>query len=138
VLSHPAVDVVIPGMRSVREVEENVPASDAPPLSDDERDELIRAIGQLRGTFKYRQECLGCGYCLSACEQGIQIPQVLRAAYTYRRYTDSTRYIGLDLYRSLEVPPEACIACEACVEQCPAGIPIPQRLEEAVELFVAA
>jgi len=135
VLSHPAVDVVIPGLRFVREVEENVPVGDAPPLADAERDELIQAIGRLRTTYKYQQDCLRCGYCLSVCPQGIQIPQVFHAMYAYRHYLEETRHVGLEIYRSLEVSPEECIECEACVEECPAGIPIPQRLKEAVELF---
>jgi len=135
VLSHPSVDVVIPGMRFVREVEEDVPVGDMPPLTDAERDELVQAIGRLRGTYKYKQDCLRCGYCLSVCPQGIQIPQVFHAAYAYRHYPQKTRSTGLEIYRSLEVSPEQCIECEACVEKCPAGIPIPQRLQKVVELF---
>ncbi len=137
VLSHPAVDVVIPGMRFVREVEEDVAVGDMPPMTDAERDELIQAIGRLRGTYKYKQDCLRCGYCLSVCPQEIQIPQVFHAAYAYRHYPEQTREIGLEIYRSLEVSPDECIECEACVEECPAGIPIPQRLREVVELFRA-
>ncbi len=138
VLSHPAVDVVIPGMRSVREVEEDVPVADSPPLTDAEREELIGAIARLKGTYKYKQDCLRCGYCLSACPQEIQIPEVFHAAYAYRHYPETSRGIGLELYRSLEVSPEACIECESCVEVCPAGIPIPERLKEVVELFAGA
>jgi predicted aldo/keto reductase-like oxidoreductase len=137
VLSHPAVDVVIPGMRSVREVEENVPVGDLPPMTEAERDELLQSIGRLKGTYKYEQDCLRCGYCLSVCPQEIQIPRVFHAVYAHRHYPEKTRYIGLEIYRSLEVSPEECIECEACMEECPAGIPIPERLKEAVELFAS-
>jgi hypothetical protein len=122
-------------MRFVREVEENVPVGDMPPLTDAERDELVRAIGRLRGAYKYEQDCLSCGYCLSVCPQEIHIPQVFHAAYAYRQYPQETRHVGLELYRSLEVSPEECIECQDCVAECPAGIPIPQRLGEVVELF---
>jgi predicted aldo/keto reductase-like oxidoreductase len=108
---------------------------DMPPLTDAERDELIQAIGRRRGTYKYKQDCLRCGYCLSVCPQDILIPQVFHAAYAHRHYTKGTRYIGLEIYRALEVSPEECIECEACVAECPAGIPIPQRLKEAAKLF---
>jgi aryl-alcohol dehydrogenase-like predicted oxidoreductase len=40
VLSEPAVSTVIPGMRSLRNVERNIAASDAGPLSADERERL--------------------------------------------------------------------------------------------------
>lgn len=138
VLSNPAVDVVIPGMRSIQEVGENAPVGDLPPLTEAERDELIREIGRLRATYKYGLECLRCGYCVPVCPQGIQIPQVLHAVYAYCHYPGQTRRIGLDLYRSLAISPEECQECEACVEVCPAGIPIPERLKEAVALFAGA
>jgi hypothetical protein len=138
VLSHPAVDVVIPGMRSVREVEENVPVADMAPLTDAERDELIRTIGEQRGTYKYEQDCLRCGYCVEACPQDIPIPQAFHAAYAYRHYPEATRHVGVEMYQSLAVSPEACRACESCMETCPAGIPIPERLQDVVELFAGA
>jgi aryl-alcohol dehydrogenase-like predicted oxidoreductase len=40
ILSEPAVSTVIPGMRSLRNVERNIAASDAGPLSPDERERL--------------------------------------------------------------------------------------------------
>jgi aryl-alcohol dehydrogenase-like predicted oxidoreductase len=40
ILSEPAVSTVIPGMRSIRNVERNVAASDAGPLSEQERERL--------------------------------------------------------------------------------------------------
>ncbi len=138
VLSNPAVDVVIPGMRALREVEEDVPVADMPPLTEEEKDELIRTIGQQRGTYKYQQDCLRCGYCMTVCPQHIQIPQVFHAAYAYEQYPEATRHIGLDLYRSLDVSPETCQECEACMEKCPAGIPIPERLKDVVALFAGA
>jgi len=55
--------------------------------------------------------------------------------YACRHYFEETRHVGLDLYRSLAVSPEECQECESCMEVCPAGIPIPERLKEAVALF---
>ena len=42
ILQHPAVSTVIPGMRTIRHVEENLAASDAPALSNNLRAELAR------------------------------------------------------------------------------------------------
>jgi predicted aldo/keto reductase-like oxidoreductase len=42
------------------------------------------------------------------------------------------------MYEDLAVSPETCLQCEACMEVCPAGIPIPERLEAVVDLFAEA
>ncbi len=135
VVSNQDVSTVIPGMRFPREVEENVKVIGLPNMTDEDKDTLIREIGKLRKTFKYSQECLRCGYCLSVCPQNIPIPDVLQAIYVYQQYPKETRHMGIELYKSLETSPEECIECENCVEECPAAINIPQRLKEAVELF---
>jgi len=135
IISNPAVSTVIPGMRFVWEVEENVKSADMPPMTEEEKDALIREIGKLRKTFKYGQECLRCGYCMEACPKNIQIPEVFRAVYVCKGYPEETRHIGLEIYQSLKVSPEECIECRSCVERCPAGIDIPKRLKEAVEFF---
>jgi aryl-alcohol dehydrogenase-like predicted oxidoreductase len=51
ILSEPAVATVIPGMRSVRNVERNIAASDAGPLSPDER-EPLRAHRWVRNFYE--------------------------------------------------------------------------------------
>jgi hypothetical protein len=135
VLSQPQVDVVIPGMRCVREVRENLPIGDMPLMTDEEEQQLVRDIADLQSTFKYEQDCLRCGYCLSVCPQNIPIPETFRAEYVYRQYSEDTRDMGLEIYESLEVSPKDCIACESCMEECPAGIAIPERLKEVVALF---
>jgi predicted aldo/keto reductase-like oxidoreductase len=135
VLSHPAVDVVIPGMRFVGEVEENVPVGDMGPQTDVEREELFHALGRMRGTYRYQQDCLRCGYCVPVCPEGIQIPDVFHAVYASRHYREQTRSLGAEIYRGLAISPEECTECGTCLEECPADIPIPERLKEAVELF---
>jgi aryl-alcohol dehydrogenase-like predicted oxidoreductase len=51
VLSEPAVSAVIPGMRSIRNVQRNIAASDAGPLSPDER-ERLRAHRWVRNFYE--------------------------------------------------------------------------------------
>jgi aryl-alcohol dehydrogenase-like predicted oxidoreductase len=51
ILSEPAVSTVIPGMRSLRNVERNIAASDAGPLSPDER-ERLRAHRWVRNFYE--------------------------------------------------------------------------------------
>lgn len=137
VLSDPNVDVVIPGMQTVAEVEENAALmTPLEPLSDDEREELLRRLAEFGGSYRYGQKCLRCGYC-QPCPQGVPIPEIFKAAQMVASYPDNLRHMGYDLYESLDVNAEACVVCGACLEKCPAGLEIPELLEEAHETLSA-
>jgi predicted aldo/keto reductase-like oxidoreductase len=55
----------------------------------------------------------------------------------YRSYPENLKYLGVELYASLEVKADACEECEQCLEKCPAGLNIPEMLKEVVEVFAA-
>jgi predicted aldo/keto reductase-like oxidoreductase len=134
-LSHPAVTLAIPGMTSVQEVEQNVAAVRmGVPLSELERGQVIAAIGALRREFRYGQTCLRCGYC-QPCPQGIRLPDLFRAFDILKEYPDHLKWMARELYSSLDVPPEACENCRRCVEKCPAGLDVPERLKEVAAAF---
>jgi len=137
ILSKDTVDTVIPGMRRMEELEENVLVADMPPLTDKEKEELFRLIGSLGKSFRYGQMCLRCEYCLP-CPQGIRIPDVFRAYDMYVGYPDEVKHLALRLYEALEVKPEACIKCGTCMKRCPAGINIPEKLREVAEVLEKA
>jgi len=137
ILSNECVDVVIPGMKRIEELEENVLVADMPPLSEEEKRELFRLIGKLKKSYRYGQICLRCGYCMP-CPVGIPIPEVFRAYDIYTGYPEEVRDLGLRLYASLEVKPTKCVECRTCVSRCPAGIDIPTRLKEIVKIMERA
>jgi len=135
ILSHPAVSVVIPGIETAGQVEENVATiEESATLSEAERRELVTAMSGLRAHHRYGQTCLRCGYCLP-CPQGIEIPQAFRALHAARQYPDELKYLGRELYESLAVKASVCVECEECVAKCPAGLPIPQLMKEVVAKF---
>jgi len=138
-LSHPAVSVVLAGIETTAQVEENVATVEASrQLSDADRRELVAAMAALRRSFRYGQVCLRCGYC-QPCPQGIEIPTVFRAWHMAREYPPELRHLGRELYRSLAVKVSACAACEQCLAKCPAGLAIPELLKQAAaELEQAA
>ena len=135
VISNDAVSTAIPGIQTVREVEENVPAGDvAEKMSEQEHRKLMHEIGRLGIEFRYGQVCLRCGYC-QPCPEGIVVPDVFKAYEMYTAYPDHLRGMGMDLYSSLPVSPEACVQCGECEERCPAHLPVRERLKMVTEAF---
>jgi len=138
IISQDAVSTVIPGMMRMEEVDENCSVGEEiSPLSEEERAELLRLIGSTGISFRYGQRCLRCGYC-QPCPSGINIPQVFKALDQYQGYPDNLKYIGIRTYQALEVKPDACVECRECVEKCPGGLDIPERLKEAQRILEEA
>lgn len=128
VTSNPSLTVVIPGMYSSDEVKMNCAAAeDTSPLTQEEKDEIIKIRSELGNNF-----CRRCGYC-APCTVGINIPNV----FLFDGYL--TRY-GLDewaknRYASLDVKASACIECGKCESRCPYNLPIRKMLREAAGRF---
>jgi len=121
------VDVVIPGMMSVAEVEENVAVSRGPyTLSDEELRIIERDREEIGNQF-----CRACDYC-QPCPQGIPISFVLRAESQFLKLTGWTPMIERRI-------PEAaakvatCIRCGECESRCPYHLPIRDLLPAKME-----
>jgi hypothetical protein len=132
---NPHVTTVIPGMVSIQEVEHNHRAiTTASAFDEAARRQLFETIAGMKKEMRYGQLCLSCGYCLP-CSQDIPIPKVFRALYMHQQYPEDQRFMGKELYDSLDVPADACESCRECLQRCPAGIDIPQRMKEAIAAF---
>jgi len=137
IVSNDAVTCVIPGMKAAWQVEQNAAVGrDFAPMSEQELRDFTQRLGRLHKEFRYGQVCLRCGYC-QPCQEGILIPEIMRALDIYQRYPDELKQMAIDLYQSLALGPEACTECGSCAEKCPAGLDIPARLKEAAELFAS-
>ena len=136
ILSNPNVHTVIPGMINAQQVEDNVAAAERGPLSDDERAELLEIVGNLRKSYRYGQACLRCNYC-QPCPEGINVPEILRAMDMTDSYPDNLKHMGRDLYEEQDYTAEHCVECRRCVELCPAGLDIPERLRQVADFFSA-
>jgi predicted aldo/keto reductase-like oxidoreductase len=124
VLSNPHITCAIPGMREIRELNENLQVGRQPrKLTREEIKGLMRWVGEAGKGF-----CRNCGYCLP-CPEGIPIPDIFRFEGYYERY--ELKQWAKDQYRSLAVKADACSGCEQCVELCPYGVSIPERLKIA-------
>ncbi len=125
-----AVSVVIPGMATLEEIDQNAQAMEMPePLTPEE----LAKMEHIRDTLGH-QFCRRCNYC-APCTVGIQIPNVfLMEGYL-------TRY-GLEgwartRYDAMEKKASDCVECGVCETRCPYNLPIREMLKKAAASFGA-
>ena len=124
VLSNLNITCAIPGMMKPYELNENLQVGRQPrKLTIEEVKVLMECVGEAGKGF-----CRNCGYCLP-CVEGIPIPDIFRFETYYDRY--DLRDWAREQYRSLAVKADACSGCEQCLDLCPYGVPIPERLKIA-------
>ena len=122
IAANPAVTVIIPGMREIREIDENLAAvEDASPLTQAELDQ-IEAIRRELGT----KFCRRCDYC-QPCAAGVPISGVFLLEGYLKRY--GLRDWALQRYAGFAKKAEDCVKCGACEARCPYQLPIREMLE---------
>jgi predicted aldo/keto reductase-like oxidoreductase len=123
------ISVVLSGMSAMEQVVQNIAyAGKAHPgmLSDAQRQQCIQAGDQLRKLLSIN--CTGCHYC-DVCPQSIAIADIF--ALSNQAQLDGDWRAASEAYRRLSDRDAAkCIACGACVQQCPQQIPIPEKLQK--------
>jgi hypothetical protein len=141
VWNHPEATVVLSGMSSEEQVEENLRiASDARPgsLTAAETDLIGRVVRKYREIMTIG--CTGCGYC-QPCPSGVDIPGSFDAFNAFHAFGKSQEAGFLYVLRSGGVltghPAYAsqCSHCGDCILKCPQGLEIPDLLEQVVKQF---
>ena len=128
VAANPNVDVLIPGMAEISEIEENYAAiADASALTQGEM-EKIDTIRKTLGT----EFCRRCNYC-APCAAGIPIPMVFLMEGYYSRYDLKEWAAGR--YNAMAKTAIDCVECGACEERCPYNLPIRKMMKKAVQVF---
>ena len=123
-----AVSVVIPGMAELREIDENIAATENDaPLTPAEQ-EKINAVRSALGT----NFCRRCNYC-APCSVGINISGVFLFDGYLTRYGLGDWAKGR--YAALPVKASACVGCGSCEQRCPYNLPIRKMLKEAAQRF---
>ena len=127
-LDNEAISTVIPGMGSLRNVEESVAVGRVrAPLPEPLKRKLVAQVYKLAEGL-----CRFCGYCLP-CPQGINIPEVFRLEVYYTRY--GLKEWAREQYARLPVKVEACNGCGVCLPRCPFHIPIIKDLKRAARVL---
>ena len=123
-----AIDISIPGMGSVEEVERNAAAAeDLSPLTGEEL-ERCEAIRRELGT----RFCRRCGYC-APCTVGIDIPSNFLMVNYLRKY-DLADW-AKQRYAAMAHHAGECIGCGACESRCPYELPIREMLKDVAAEF---
>ena len=128
ILREENVDVVIPGMMSIYEVEENVKvASGSYDLSSEELEIIENDKSELGNQF-----CRTCDYC-QPCPQEINISFALNLATILKRMGNSSRFE--ELYQDIKSKASTCIECGECEARCPYHLPIRKLLPVRIKSF---
>ncbi|MCI9458479.1 MAG: aldo/keto reductase [Oscillospiraceae bacterium] len=134
VADHPQVKVILSGMSSMEQVQDNLNVlGQAKPLSPEEN----KAVETVREMIRSQKNvpCTACEYCMSECPNGIKIPGI------FKLYNDYTQSLNVGKFRReyREIPEESradkCISCGACVAKCPQHIEIFTELAEIDKLL---
>lgn len=128
ICSNPDVTVVIPGMATLGEAEQNLAAvSNTNPLSAEEQVK-IQKIRDSLGT----QFCRRCNYC-APCAAGISIyTQFLLEGY-YNRY--NLKDWATARYNAQGKNASDCIGCGVCETRCPYDLPIRDMMKKVAAVF---
>ena len=121
------IDVAIPGMGSVEEVQRNAQVDLSAPLTQEEL-EQCQAIRHELGT----RFCRRCGYC-APCTVGIDIPSQFLMANYARRY--GLGDWAVSRYQALAHHAGECVGCGACESRCPYELPIREMLRDVAKEF---
>jgi predicted aldo/keto reductase-like oxidoreductase len=127
VYNNPNTDIVIPGVATIGELEENWQIWHGDwNLTQDEYD-LIEKDKKLLGD----QFCRSCNYC-QPCPQEIPISTILRTeTQVLRRMGWSENRVKM--VKNAKDKLETCIHCGLCESRCPYKLPIQELLPKAME-----
>lgn len=127
ILESPYLSVAIPGMDSIEQVIENAGAADDAPMTDEDRQSIIKIAKELGQTF-----CRRCGYCLP-CPEDINIPIMFLMEAYYTRY--DLKDWAVSRYKAFDVKADACKKCGLCESRCPYELPIRDMLDNVKNVF---
>jgi predicted aldo/keto reductase-like oxidoreductase len=126
----PEVSVVLSGMSTMQQVEENVASAGRSGPGTFTRAELD-LVERVREAYRdlCAIPCTACQYCLP-CPNGVNIPEVFEIYNDLMMYGDEHRARMFYSWLSEDERANLCIECGECLEKCPQGIEIPEWLKK--------
>jgi predicted aldo/keto reductase-like oxidoreductase len=136
VWNDPRVTVVLSGMTTMEQVDENIRIAQQTHADSLTTNEL-EAIEKARSVYEQKIEvdCTACGYCMP-CPHGVNIPESFRF-YNQAMMFDNIKRYGRE-YRNFYKDNLAnlCIECGECEPQCPQHIPIIEKLKDVSSTLI--
>jgi uncharacterized protein len=129
----PQVSVVLSGMSTFEQVEQNLAvAENAGPGAL--RPIEMKLIARARIAFKKLSPipCTSCGYC-QPCQQGVDIPRIFQFynnGIMYDNLAQARFYYNFPVSMNPDQRADKCIDCGECEEACPQKIPIAEWLKK--------
>lgn len=134
VSANPNVDVILSGMSSVEQVEENaVGVANSGGLTPEELVRFSEALAEIKRLSELY--CTGCNYCTPHCPENIAISKIFGFMNDYRIFGleghAKWNYNALGTVDWLKgAKADKCIGCGLCESHCPQKIEIRKQLKE--------
>lgn len=122
ILSKDYIDVAIPGMDSIEQVNQNVSVLEDLQLTKSDNDKIQEIRNSLGKRF-----CRRCEYCLP-CPVGVNIPTNFLLEGYYTRY--NLKEWAVERYEAISGKANECINCGLCETKCPYELPIRDMLKD--------
>ena len=133
------IDVVLTGASTLEQLEDNIHEfKNADPLNDDEM-EVIKEVTEIINS-NITVDCTKCRYCVDACAEDIDIAKIFDLYNKHKMLKiDEWTQFGNAYLNYTKLPDVGiasdCIECEACLEECPQSINIPDVLKDVAKTF---
>lgn len=134
VASHPQVFMILSGMASEEQMEDNIQTmTHFVPFSREEYETADKIRDILFATRAI--PCTSCHYCTPGCPMKIKIPEIFTICNSETLFHSWTSKEDYQKLTEDSTPASRCIHCNQCQRICPQHLPIPSLLEEAAKKF---
>ncbi len=131
--NQPEVGVVLSGMSSRQQVEDNLvyaSRSGVGMLSGEEE----AAYGKVKEIYDKMSMvgCTGCAYCMP-CPFGLNIPEIFKVYNSYGLHRNKNK--AREAYEAFEVRSDQCRACHKCEQICPQHLKVSEVMKDIAALM---
>lgn len=132
--SQPGVKVVLSGMSSLSQMEENIQAMAGFTKMTAAQEQAIQHAQEEFAKFDLIP-CTGCDYCAKVCPENIGISGAFLAMNAHTLFGSHRTEWVVGAERKGRSKPDACLRCGACEAVCPQKVPIVEELIRAAQVL---